>query len=242
MITQCKLLLFIDLLIIISLVSGSIGKNISRCCRDDQQLDIDRNQCIDYLGTTLSTYAEEVNDSKEANEPLITCLNGSQWLTTNDTNQLMQNDDNYCSQEAAEDGAADLIFYCKRPTIVRKCCPLGMSMNRTLIGQCVPNADGSAFFNVTKYIDTDVYEIQANSSIQCEYDFNVYLPKMFVDNGFKVNGSRLVVKAAMYEVLRQTDYYCIDEATDSRNQREANLFLNNVLLHSSFWLLIFVSI
>ena len=242
MITQCKLLLFIDLLIIISLVSGSIGKNISRCCRDDQQLDIDRNQCIDYLGTTLSTYAEEINDSKEANEPLITCLNGSQWLTTNDTNQLMQNDDDYCSQEAAEDGAADLIFYCKRPTIVRKCCPLGMSMNRTLIGQCVPNADGSAFFNVTKYIDTDVYEIQANSSIQCEYDFNVYLPKMFVDNGFKVNGSRLVVKAAMYEVLRQTDYYCIDEATDSRNQREANLFLNNVLLHSSFWLLIFVSI
>ena len=239
---------FIGFFVLLSVMSNSLGQNIS-CCRQDQQLDTEKEQCIDNP-STLSTYAE---DGEGWSEPLIKCLNGSQWsnftiqfsLTFDgkvpNKNQHLKEGD-YCTHPA-EDGTNMWVFYCQRPTIFPKCCPLGMSINRTSISQCVPNADGSDFFNATKYIETDTqsYKIKANSSIQCEYDFNVYLPKLFVDNGFKVNGSRLVVRRAMYDVLRYADYYCVDEAIDAQNNKEVifcqNETLNNVPVQFLFSLL-----
>ena len=65
---------FIGFFVLLSVMSNSLGQNIS-CCRQDQQLDTEKEQCIDNP-STLSTYAE---DGEGWSEPLIKCLNGSQW-------------------------------------------------------------------------------------------------------------------------------------------------------------------
>ena len=201
-----------------------------RCCRGNQVLDVEIQKCVDNPAV-FKTYQEESGQ----NNPILQCSNG--WETfkmENVTNssaiveprfkQILK-DDTFCVNSVDEESNEIVIAFCRFPVLqLKKCCPDGQSVNRTSIGDCVPNDRRQ--FNFSKIVTPAgwPFETVDNSSIQCEFDYNIYVPKMFVDNWFAVNafvdGGKLQVKKSMYKVLSTATNYCVDTAVDAQGEEE----------------------
>lgn len=141
------------------------------------------------------------------------------------SNQTLLKGD-YCVQPSTQMGLTAVLF-CRRPAVqIRKCCPLGQLINRTSIDQCVGigNKDeppSQQLPSVTHFLEStaatnnygadDIVLVQDNASLQCDFDYNVYLPGYFIDHGFKVSKELgLYVKKAAYGPIRHSKNYCVD--------------------------------
>ncbi|EFX89768.1 hypothetical protein DAPPUDRAFT_94697 [Daphnia pulex] len=209
----------------------------SLCC-DSHQLLSEDQKCVGLvLGSAnpleeLNTYTSEL-----VMDPLFQCNvdAGSKLLyfTTGDislkngtivepfSNQTLLKGD-YCVQPSTQMGLTAVLF-CRRPAVqIRKCCPLGQLINRTSIDQCVVgNKDEPpSQLPVTHFVEStaaaanygaDDIVVQGNASLQCDFDYNIYLPGYFIDHGFKVSQEwGLYVKKAAYGPIRHSKNYCVD--------------------------------
>jgi hypothetical protein len=220
------------IVVITVLLELSIGDKVipKKCCPGNQVLDAELHKCVD-IPAVFKTYQEE----SQVNEPIFQCSNGWEFLKTeNQTddgaiveprfNQILQINQ-YCVHSVvinADDVRNEtVIAFCRAPLLqVQKCCPFGQSVKRHSIGECIPN---DRVFNASKIVTPAGWPFQVvdNSSLICEYDYNIYVPKMFVDNRFEVNASgHFVVKRAMYKVLRHSKNYCVDTAVDDEGKEE----------------------
>jgi hypothetical protein len=128
------------------------------------------------------------------------------------------------------------VLFCRRPVQIRKCCPLGQLINRTSIDQCVvSNKDESpSQLAVTHFLEStaaanygaDDIVVQDNASLQCDFDYNVYLPGYFIDHGFKVSQELgLYVKKASYGPIRHSKNYCVDSTVYANGTEGVSLML-----------------
>lgn len=222
----------------LGLVAGQteIGQ---KCCQGNQLLDIEQQKCLNDPALP-KTQQEESGSS----DPLFKCPDG--WDTFNTDGLLTGGDlveprlnqilkvEQYCVHSVVpQDGQNEtMVAYCRPPRVhFKKCCPFGQSVNRTAVGDCVAN---ESFFNASKFLVPKEwpYEVQDNSSLSCKYDYNIYVPKLFFDNRFEIIGAtnQLVVKRALYKVLRTSKEYCVDTAVDELGNEEVcgiSKFLKN---------------
>lgn len=208
------------------------------CCHGNKLLDVELQKCVDNP-TLLKTYQEETGET----DPVFICPSGWESFTTvnisddgaiveprfHQTLQISQ----YCVHSTAiyDKQNETVIAFCRPPALrIKKCCPANQSVNRSSIGECVTS---NRSFNTSKIIQKGwPHEVIDNSSLSCKYDWNIYLPKRFVDNYFFVNPfGELVVPRAMYRVLRGSDNYCVDQAVDSEGNQEV-LFVPNSIFSS----------
>ncbi len=218
------------------LAESAAGQDATRrCCPGNQVLDIELEKCVDNP-IVFKTYQEE---SKQ-NDPILQCSNG--WDTfkmenfTNSGviveprfNQILQVAQ-YCinSVLVEDERNKTVVAFCRLPVLqLKKCCPIGQSVNRASVRECIPNDQN---FTFSKFV-TPVgwpFETVDNSSLECEYDYNIFVPKMFVDNWFTVSasteGGQLVVRKSMYKVLRYARTYCVDTAVDAQGVEEVTSF------------------
>lgn len=221
----------------------------SLCCDSHQLLSEDK-KCVGLvLGSAnpleeLNTYTSEL-----VMDPLFQCTNvdGSKLLyfTTGEISQngtivepfsnrtILKGD--YCVQPSTQMGLTAVLF-CRRPVQIRKCCPLGQLINRTSIDQCVvSNKDESpSQLAVTHFLEStaaanygaDDIVVQDNASLQCDFDYNVYLPGYFIDHGFKVSQELgLYVKKASYGPIRHSKNYCVDSTVYANGTEGVSLML-----------------
>ncbi|KZS04673.1 Uncharacterized protein APZ42_032310 [Daphnia magna] len=225
-----KLLLRAIIVAITVFVGFTSGENVTqqRCCPGNQVLDIELRKCVNNL-TVHKTYQEDSG----VNDPLFPCSDGWETFKADDLsdagviieprfNQTLQQAQ-YCVHSIVlQDGRTEaVVAYCRAPLLqVKKCCPLGQSVNRDSVGECVPN---DHVFNASKIV-TPVglpFKIVANSSLNCKHDYNIYVPKLFVDNRFQINASgHFAVRKALYKVLRHSSNYCVDTAVDATGSQE----------------------
>ncbi len=196
-----------------------------KCCPGNQVLDVELRKCVDNPAV-FKTYQEESG----VNDPLLQCSDG--WETFKTENQSFdgaiieprfnQTIAQYCIHSIAFNDVRNetVVAYCRTPALVKKCCPMGQSVKRNSIGECIAN---DRIFNASKIVTPAgwPFKVVENSSLICEYDFNIYVPKMFVDNRYEVNASGyFAVKRALYKVLRHSDNYCVDTAVDAEGNQE----------------------
>ncbi|EFX89487.1 hypothetical protein DAPPUDRAFT_233474 [Daphnia pulex] len=196
-----------------------------KCCPGNQVLDVELRKCVDNPAV-FKTYQEESG----INDPLLQCSDG--WETFKMENQSVdgaivephfnQTITQYCVHSTAFNDVRNesVVAYCRTPAQVKKCCPMGQSVKRNSIMECIAN---DRVFNASKIVTPAgwPFKVVENSSLTCEYDFNIYVPKMFVDNRYEVNASGyFVVKRALYKVLRHSDNYCVDTAVDAEGNQE----------------------
>jgi hypothetical protein len=196
-----------------------------KCCPGNQVLDVELRKCVDNPAV-FKTYQEESG----VNDPLLQCSDG--WETFKMENQFVdgaiveprfnQTITQYCVHSTAFNDVRNetVVAYCRTPAQVKKCCPMGQSVKRNSIMECIAN---DRIFNASKIVTPAgwPFKVVENSSLTCEYDFNIYVPKMFVDNRYEVNASGyFVVKRALYKVLRHSDNYCVDTAVDAEGNQE----------------------
>lgn len=223
----------IVVVVILAVANLTVGDH---CCQGNKGLDIQIQKCVDNP-TVSKTYQEDNGVS----DPMFTCPNGWESFKTRNIsisgaivephfNQTLQTA-HYCVHSTVlQDGYNEsVIAFCRPPAIqLKKCCPLGQSVNRSSIGECVAN---DRVFNVSRIVTKGwPYDIQENSSLHCDHGYNIYVPKKFVDNFFFVNPSgRLVVPRSMYRNLDGSNNYCVDQAVDMQgNQEVYTLILLNV--------------
>lgn len=225
-----ELLLYVIVFALTVFAEFTSAENVTqqRCCPGNQVLDIELRKCV-YNLAVYKTYQE----NSEVNDPLFRCSNGWETFKTDDlsagviteplfnqTVQLAQ----YCVHSIVlHDGRTEaVVAYCRTPLMeVKKCCPIGQSVNRNSVEKCVPN-DG-AVFNASKIVIPVglPFRIVDNSSLNCEHDYNIYVPKLFVDNRYQINASgHFAVKRALYKVLRYSSNYCVDIAVDAQGNQE----------------------
>jgi hypothetical protein len=201
------------------------------CC-DSHQLLSEDQKCVDLA---ISNPLEELNNYNSeiiaTEDPLFKCFQGSKRLYFTTTDKTLNGsiidplfnqkilEGSYCVQPSTQMGLNGVLF-CRQPVQIRKCCPSGQLINRTSINQCiVNNREDTTQFPMTYHFldestvnyDEDDIIVRDNASLQCDFDYNVYIPGYYIDHGFKVNNEfGLYVEKAAYTPIRHSKNYCVD--------------------------------
>ena len=123
----------------------------------------------------------------------------------------------FCVHELSTDESDDnlIVLLCQWPKItIKKCCPHGYAVDRHSIDRCVAN---EARFVAEHFIEPfrlANYEVVSNSPIRCQFDYNIYLPQLYIDNEIQVRASGLFVERAQYAIIRESSDYCVDSTVD----------------------------
>lgn len=207
------------LLLLVCMCSVSViyaertAESSSPCCEAGQLLDGQLRKCYNSQ-----------NADEERTEPLIQCSDGEEVRIVTEPSWSGK----FCIQPDRDGNTVVLGCLKGNGVTVRKCCPLGENINRTRIAYCAPQ--GEASFDPAQWITPpgSAFQIQMDSMVRCvdeSYDLNIYVPQFFVDHRFKVDVSsgqsgQLVIPAAIYELLRQFDDFCVDQAIDALGNQE----------------------
>lgn len=220
-------LLVISVMFTLSVKGSDVITPPQPCCsKINEILDINSQKCVPN-----ELLAKFNGETLNGSDPIFICSDGWESLKIVDFSQplpILQSNQ-YCIQSGEEKNDTTIAFC--RPSLMttiqlKKCCPTGQSVNRHSIGECVAN--DRQLFNASKIIPKGFsYEIVDNFSLVCEYGYNIYVPKMFVDNFYIVNPSNeLVVPRSMYKILGQSSDYCVDNYLNQNGQEEVLIQLN----------------
>jgi hypothetical protein len=197
------------------------------CC-DSHQLLSEDQKCVGLeVFTSASNPLDELNNYKSevvTKDTSFKCYEDSKrkYFTTKDTEfNASIVEGSFCVHPSTVMGL-NAVLFCHQSFQIRKCCPLGQLVNRTSIDKCVVDNKGEATqLQVTHLIESTVnyddeeIRVQENASLQCDFDYNVYIPGYYIDHGFKVsNEFGLFVKKAAYAPIRHSKNYCIDNTVD----------------------------
>lgn len=240
---MCSVVRFILFIVLTLRVEAQlvIKRPPHQCCRSDQLLLTPDKKCINrnVIENHQSVGGLPFFYSEEQSDPSFNCSKG--LLTSTTISTFNQTDKEYCVQSSAKTEGLDLVLYC-RPTVqIRKCCPNGKIVSRHQIGNCIDfNGTITLEANVEKftnyYSSEEDWIVQENKPIDCEYDYNIYLPGKifyekylnitnnmwnniqdifiqgyFVDHKFTVSQQHgLYVHRAAYKPIRESQEYCVD--------------------------------
>lgn len=237
--------LFVSLFLVIThsvLTKQAEGFATHKLCCDPYQLLLSAEQkCVEL---TLSDTSQDVLESYEVDwkDPIFDCPDDSKRFHFTTTqlligsikeplfNQTISQDD-YCIQPSTQFGLHAILF-CRQPIEIRKCCPFGQFVNRSSVTQCITNDERSAEFPLTRFVDPNYDEdsilVHENSSLHCDFDYNIYLPGYYNDHRFQVsNELGLYVRKAAYGPIRQSKDYCVDSTIYANGTEDVSLLSVN---------------
>lgn len=211
----------------VCLLGSSALSVASPCCDNGRFFDFELFKCV---APTEEFVTERYAEEPEATDPSIQCAYGWANFTTDSRptdaivepkfKQTLQVNE-YCVHTEDHNENKTTIVHCQpKPLQVNKCCPFGYAVNRTSIGECVPT---EKTFNASLYVKPSglPVTVEPNVSFTCDYDYNIFVPKMFVDQRFSVvSPGQLTVPAAMYNVFRFSTGYCVDSAVRETGEDE----------------------
>lgn len=215
------------ILVLIKLPFGVLTTTTPLCCAGpDEILDKEVQKCV--KNPSIQKLGEE---TPQNSDPVFICSNG--WDTFKLSNRTENSAIERLSPQISESVQKciysilynvgyneTVIAFCRPQTIqLKKCCPTRQSVNRSSIGECVLN--DNQVFNASKVVRQVPYEIVDNSTLSCSYGYNIYVPKMFVDNFYFVDPSnQLVVPRSMYKILGKSSDYCVDTYVNQNGNEE----------------------
>lgn len=232
----------------------------SLCCLSEDVAEEDRHACQTISSHPFITAVNGTSDLllKESD---FNCVNGSKHLhfTTYGHSSVefvspmppqhhgtvFDEEEGYCLRLSSEDRA--LTFYCpvltsKRPPgirRIRKCCPFGQLVDRKAIGRCIAVENSTLKMQVERFTQTvpaesftDLVVVEEDNPLHCDYDYNLYIPSLYMDHKFVVRRNdreedesgrgRLYIPRAAYAAIRQSSEYCIDNFVNKSGQADVS--------------------